>query len=361
MKLDAATVMLQWASGGMLFLWFTLRSGEISVGYAKLLRGVYAALALVGAGLGFTFGAIVGREVASIVLAVLAVATFARRDNRIDAVAAGIGFVGVVIAALGTDHPDDALWLARLVVGAVFLGAVSDAMLLGHWYLVQPGMPRKLLNELTNVLLVVWLFEIAVFLVPTGMLSVLNGAIVGREAASIVLAVLAVVTFARRDNRIDAVAAGIGFVGVLIAALGTDHPDDALWLVRLVVGAVFLGAVSDAMLLGHWYLVQPGMPRKLLNELTNVLIVVWLVEIAVFLVPTGMLSVLNGTIDDGWNGVLGWFWLACAASTGVLAWFTRAALRERSYSAVMAATGLSYLAILTGFGTDLIARALLMA
>ena len=242
MKLDSATVMLQWASGGMLFLWFTLRSGEISVGYAKLLRGVYAALALIGAGLGFTFGAIVGREVASIVLAVLAVATFARRDNRIDAVAAGIGFVGVVIAALGTDHPDDALWLARLVVGAVFLGAVSDAMLLGHWYLVQPGMPRKLLNELTNVLIVVWLFEIAVFLVPTG-----------------------------------------------------------------------------------------------------------------------MLSVLNGTIDDGWNGVLGWFWLACAASTGVLAWFTRAALRERSYSAVMAATGLSYLAILTGFGTDLIARALLMA
>jgi CHASE2 domain-containing sensor protein len=74
-----------------------------------------------------------------------------------------------------------------------------------------------------------------------------------------------------------------------------------------------------------------------------------------------MLSVLNGAIDDGWNGVLGWFWLACAASTGVLASFTRAALRERSYSAVMAATGLSYLAILTGFGTDLIARALLMA
>jgi CHASE2 domain-containing sensor protein len=53
--------------------------------------------------------------------------------------------------------------------------------------------------------------------------------------------------------------------------------------------------------------------------------------------------------------------LACALLTGVLAWFTRAALRERSYSAVMAATGLSYLAILMGFGTDLIARALLVA
>jgi hypothetical protein len=240
MKLDAATVMLQWASGGMLFLWFTRRSGEISMGYGKLLRGVYAAIAMLGVGLGVAFGSIIGREVAAAVLATLAIASFSRRDNIMDIAAAAVGFVGVVLASLGTDHPDDLLWLARLLVGAVFLGAVSDAMLLGHWYLVQPGMPRKLLNQLTNVLLVVW---------P--------------------------------------------------------------------------------------------------------------LEIVVFLLPTGMISVLNGSVDDGWNGVLGWFWLACASMTGVLAWFTRAALRERSYSAVMAATGLSYLAILTGFGTDLIARALL--
>jgi hypothetical protein len=38
---------------------------------------------------------------------------------------------------------------------------------------------------------------------------------------------------------------------------------------------------------------------------------------------------------------------------------TRAALRERYYSAVMAATGFLYLAILTAFGTDLVARAVL--
>jgi len=237
--------MLQWAAGGMLFFVYTFRTGEISVGYGKLLRGVYAALALIGVGLGVAFGAVLGREIAAVVLAVLALAAFARRDTTFDVLAALAGFVGVVIATFAVEHGD-----------------------------------------------------------------------------------------------------GLG--------------NDALWLARLVVGAVFLGAVSDAMLLGHWYLVQPGMPRKLLNQITNVLLVVWPIEVLVMLLPTGMISVLNGTIDDGWNGVLGWFWLACASLTGVLAWFTRAALRERSYSAVMAATGLSYLAILMGFGTDLIARALLM-
>ncbi len=49
-------------------------------------------------------------------------------------------------------------------------------------------------------------------------------------------------------------------------------------------------------------------------------------------------------------------WVVCAVTTGVLIWVTWLALRERFYSAVMAATGLLYLAILTAFGTDLVAR-----
>ena len=49
----------------------------------------------------------------------------------------------------------------------------------------------------------------------------------------------------------------------------------------------------------------------------------------------------------------------CYVTTIVLVFVTRAALKERYYSAVMAATGLLYLAILTAFGTDLVARAIL--
>jgi hypothetical protein len=86
---------------------------------------------------------------------------------------------------------------------------------------------------------------------------------------------------------------------------------------------------------------------------------VWPVVVLLLLVPTGMVSVLNGHIDDGYGGMLGWMWVTCAVTTIGLVLVTRAALRERYYSAVMAATGLLYLAILTAFGTDLVARALL--
>ena len=132
-----------------------------------------------------------------------------------------------------------------------------------------------------------------------------------------------------------------------------------LSVARMLVGAAFLGVVSDAMLLGHWYLVQPGLARGPLLELVRWTSRIWPFELAVLLWPTGMVSVLEGTIDDGYNGLLGWFWVACVVATIALAAATRAALRERQYSAVMAATGLLYLAVLTAFGMDLVARATL--
>jgi hypothetical protein len=238
MRLDAATFLLQWSTGGLAFLWFTLRSKEISLGYSKLLRATYGVLAVLGVVAGFYFDRVLIREVAGVAVAGIAFATFAKRESRTDLIAVAVGAVGLI-------------------------GSV--------------------------------------------------------------------------------VASGGGVVDLL----------------RVLVGAAFLGAVTDLMLLGHWYLVQPGMTRKLLNELTNAVLFIWPLEVVVMILPTGMISVLNGSIDDGWNGILGYFWLGCATLTGVLAVFTRAALKERSYSAVMAATGLSYLAILTAFGTDLVARATL--
>ena len=133
-------------------------------------------------------------------------------------------------------------------------------------------------------------------------------------------------------------------------------------LLRTFASAAFLGAVTDAMLLGHWYLVQPGLPRGLLQRARRRASAgCGRSRSLALLLPTGMISVWTGAVDDGWGGTLGWFWAACAVTTLVLVVVTKAALREQEYSAVMAATGLLYLAILTAFGTDLVARAVLAA
>ncbi|MCY3632610.1 MAG: hypothetical protein OXH29_08065 [bacterium] len=157
---------------------------------------------------------------------------------------------------------------------------------------------------------------------------------------------------------LDLIAPIVGLIGVVAGGLDAGDPV-ALAVARTVIGAFFLGAVTDAMLLGHWYLVQPGLARGPLLELIRWTGLLWLPELVVMLWPTGMGSVLAGTIDDGYNGLLGWFWVACVVATAGLVVLARAALRERFYSAVMAATGLLYLGILTGFGMDLVARVLL--
>ncbi len=59
------------------------------------------------------------------------------------------------------------------------------------------------------------------------------------------------------------------------------------------------------------------------------------------------------------DAVIGWAFVALALMSTLLAvavWF---ALREPSYAGVMAATGLSYLAVLTVFGTVVTGRVLL--
>jgi hypothetical protein len=188
-----------------------------------------------------------------------------------------------------------------------------------------------------------------------------------RDIASALVAIAAAVALVVSIHRrhagnypphLDLLAPTIGLVGLVAAGVHAGDPV-ALSVIRTLVGAAFLGSVSDAMLLGHWYLVQPGLARGPLLEMVRWVGIVWPFEVAAMLWPTGMISVLNGSIDDGYAGLLGWFWVACAITTIGLVVVTRAALKERAYSAVMAATGLLYLAILTAFGTDLVARAVL--
>lgn len=279
---DASSVLLQWATGGLFFLWITTRRREVSLGYGWLMRGTYLVMAAGAAWIGLrVIEPLAVRDVASIGVAL----------------AAGVALVSSILRRRAGVSGQVALAEARTERVAAMTGIDRTAA-------VKDTAVREF------------------------------------------------------DPRLDLVAPMIGVVGVVAAALQAGGPH---WLAvaRFLVGAAFLGAVTDAMLLGHWYLVQPGLARGALLEMVAWCTWLWIPEVALLLVPTGMVSAVNGSIDDGYNGLLTWFWVMCAVTTVGLLITTRLALRERAYSAVMAATGLLYLAILTAFGTDLVARALL--
>ena len=247
-RLDAATVLVQLAAGGWFFLWAATRRGQIGAGYGWLLRGLGLGLAAGSLAVGLAAEPVWAREAATAVMLVG-------------------GLVALVASA------------ARRASGGL-----------------RPG--------------------------------------------------------------VDLAVAGVGLVAMVAGASAAGGPL-ALAAARTVAGALFLGAVTGAMLLGHWYLVQPSLPRRLIGELVAAAGALWLVEAAAMVWPTGMFSVLSGAIDDGYNGLLGWFWAACTIATAGLVAAAAAALRERGYQAVMAVTGLMYLAVITAFGQDLVARILL--
>ena len=65
-RLDAATVLLQWAAGGMAFCWFTTRRRMVGLGYGWLLRGIYLLMAAGAFAAGLAFGVVPVREAASL-------------------------------------------------------------------------------------------------------------------------------------------------------------------------------------------------------------------------------------------------------------------------------------------------------
>lgn len=283
-ELDGATVLLQWAAGGWLFLWVTTRRREVGLGYGWLQR--------------LTFLALAGGSLAA---AFITSPTWERE----------IGTIAFMI--VGT---------AALVVSV----SRKSAGVAGQREVVERRSQR--VADMTGIDREEQRFD--------------------KSAAEF-------------PPVLDLITAVVGMIAVVVASweAGSAEGVELLSILRGVTSALFLGVLSDAMLLGHWYLVQPGLARAPILEQVKWAGILWVPETLVFLIPTGMASVLNGDIDDAYNGLLGWFWVASVIGTGALIVVCRLALKERQYSAVMAATGLMYLAILTGFGQDIVARVLL--
>ena len=287
--MDVATVLCQWATGGLAYLWVTTRRREVGLGYGWLLRSVYGAIAVLGAVTGLMFHPSAVRDAACLAMAACAAAALVR---------------SMLPVASGADV--DETDFRSVEDGSDALDGGGNAA--PHRMQDTAEDPRRR-------------------------------------------------TIEGFDPRWDLAAPLVGAVGVVAAGLGASGDvAPVLHVARVVVGAAFLGVVSNSMLLGHWYLVQPGLRREPLRQHVRHLGGIWPIEVGLLLLPTGMVAVLAGSIDDGYGGLLGWFWAACAVTTVALAGVAMAALRERQYAAVMAATGLLYLAILTGFGTDLVAR-----
>jgi hypothetical protein len=204
-------------------------------------------------------------------------------------------------------------------------GLAGGAALVSSWRIVGPGYG--------------WL-SAAVIAVVGGAAAVAAGSGLGLAA---VIAAVGAGVLARNQTvaMVLFALAGLGLLGVAV-------PDGGV--IPSITGAVFLGGMTAEMMLGHWFLVDPQLPRWALQRL-DLIAGAGLVADVIVLVALGAFAA-----DDG---VMVAAMLALSVMTALLVaavWFS---LRETGYSGVMAATGLSYLGVLTALGAAVVGRLLL--
>lgn len=221
-------------------------------------------------------------------------------------------------------NPDPALVSDPMFVLLVWAAGVALAgAVVTVWSIVGPGFTW--LAAATAFLVGVWpAFTGDVVVMIAALATIVGGLAVkpSRSVAGVALAVAAVL-----------------FVGV-----ATDLGGPVL----AVTATLALGGVTGEMLLGHWYLVDPTMPRLVLRVLA-------VAGIAGILLDSLMVLAVIGPPPGGFSSVV--FWVLAATTLGLMVAVV-GALRHPAYSGVMAATGLSYLAVLTGVATVFIGRVL---
>ena len=200
--------------------------------------------------------------------------------------------------------------------------------------------------------------------------SVAAGRVEGDEAGtwslrlSAALAVLLLawvaLLFLRRPRvaRVLGIASACVSIAVLVAMAGTGEGSRIVALLQLLAGAGFLGAVMDGLLLGHWYLTDRGLIRTPINRTTNLLLGgVALEAVALTLGgfgPTEPSSDFNPLLTSA--GLASWIALGMVGTTALIAVLIRVTLKGARSSAVQAATGFFYLAVITALTAEFAAK-----
>lgn len=159
---------------------------------------------------------------------------------------------------------------------------------------------------------------------------------------------------ASRAAGIAAIPLGVASFVALARLPASSHPF-AVGLAQLLAGALFLGAVTDGLVLGHWYLVDRRASRAPLARMG----VLFLAGAPLMAAATIAGGGGGATADPRLSPLLGAGSLTVALAVGLavicalIGFFIRALVKEDS---IQAATGFFYLAVIMALAAEFAAK-----
>ena len=179
-------------------------------------------------------------------------------------------------------------------------------------------------------------------------------------AFTIATAVWLVLLFARQHGvaRMLGIATVPLAAGLLAALAGTSDESWTVSFLQLLAGSVFMGAVLDGLLLGHWYLTDRKLTRRPINRFAFALLVAVALEAAAVMAggfgPSRGSNQFSAILTAA--GLAPWVALGMIGATALIAGMIKATLRGERATAVQAATGFFYLAVICAFAAEMAAK-----
>lgn len=174
--------------------------------------------------------------------------------------------------------------------------------------------------------------------------------------------------YVRADQAGVAAGYACGALGVAALAFLAGLIPSWPWpqaIAGLVSGALVLGAVTNGMLLGHWYLNQPGLKTWALARLTTLSLIAIAANAVAGVAGGGMLAEAategaafswpgSGSLSTAFFVI----WLSLVVFTGAVVGMAKRCVEIRS---IQSATGLYYVAILTAGVSEFLVRYLMLS
>ena len=116
-----------------------------------------------------------------------------------------------------------------------------------------------------------------------------------------------------------------------------------IYILKYLLPISLISGVFSLMMIGHWFLVDPTISKEGMKKIAIVTSVQPLL-----IIPLIYFNYLSDFIGDTYKLVIMFLYL----STAILSFASYKSLNEKSYTGVMAATGLSYLSLIVSIGAS---------
>ena len=104
-----------------------------------------------------------------------------------------------------------------------------------------------------------------------------------------------------------------------------------------------VSGVFSSMMIGHWFLVDPTISKEGMMKIALLCSI-----LSLLILPLVFFEIIGPEIDSIFKNVI----LVLYSSAGILSFASYRSLAEKSYTGVMASTGLSYLSLIVSLGAS---------